>query len=540
MNDFRSQLFFVLIFATTVPVLTIGVYQAAGHYQKTLHEASEETAKEALRLADDVQTKLAIIHHLGMSLGSSGDCQRVLKSDLFLTRAESAVARFVDDQELLSGAYIYHLAPPKLLGSAPSYLEVLPITELILQSLKGITGKPILQSKSLLISSDDEAMRLFFKEFAVLINKAQDGKAALKRLNSPSETDVTSTQHLLLDENIQHLLWLFPIPGLMGKVQGAVITVLPLELVGRFAQAKALKGQVVVSRSPPELQKDDTFTGSGKIALPGTLAPGSLWLTVREAKAPYLKEIWANTLTIGLWVLLLSLVFALGGYALARALFAKHGRLIQEQEKAKQELKRAGLESELLAMRQQMNPHFLFNALNSVATLVTVDPKKSVPLITSLANIYRTLITSARQKTVPLREEIALIEEYLQVEKVRYGERLKFSLDIEDDTIHIPGLIIQNLVENAVKHGVAKSRNPTEIAVRVAREGDMVKIAVTNDLNTSAKDVKGSTGPIGTHTGLVNTQKRLTLLYGERHRFQMKKSGGKVMVEFYVTGQAIA
>jgi sensor histidine kinase YesM len=180
------------------------------------------------------------------------------------------------------------------------------------------------------------------------------------------------------------------------------------------------------------------------------------------------------------------------------------------------ELRAAKTEIELNSFRSQMNPHFMFNSLNSIRALIDEDPEKSKKAINMLSSIVRNNLMLGKNMTVTLKEELDLVENYLWMEKVRFEERLTIRMDVDDDTLgfHIPPFMLQTIVENAVKHGISKIIEGGLIELSIILENEFVKIVVRNsgvfDENKTAQGI-----------GLSNTRKRLNLIYGERATFEI-------------------
>jgi two-component system, LytTR family, sensor kinase len=190
-------------------------------------------------------------------------------------------------------------------------------------------------------------------------------------------------------------------------------------------------------------------------------------------------------------------------------------------------------DTEAKVLRAQLNPHFVFNALNSIRALVYEDPEKAQRSITQLSGLLRNSLLADRRKTVELREEIKTVEDYLALEKVRYEERLRSHLDIDSRTLfwQVPPMMLQTLVENAIKHGVSKAVGGgfVELRATVQPEGLRVKIRNTGHL--------GDTGESGGF-GLENTTHRLELLYGSEARFRIfQESAGVVCAEMLIPAQ---
>ncbi|MBV6643905.1 MAG: histidine kinase [Cyclobacteriaceae bacterium] len=174
-------------------------------------------------------------------------------------------------------------------------------------------------------------------------------------------------------------------------------------------------------------------------------------------------------------------------------------------------------EIELNNLKAQLNPHFMFNALNSIRALVDENPSKSKEAITQLSSILRNSLMLDRKKLVSLPEEIATVKDYLALESIRYEERLKtiFDLDSESDSYYIPPLMIQTLVENGIKHGIANLKNGGQISVTTQKVAEGLRIQIRN----SGKFHNGKSTGIG--YGLLNTRKRLELVYGDSATFKI-------------------
>lgn len=185
-----------------------------------------------------------------------------------------------------------------------------------------------------------------------------------------------------------------------------------------------------------------------------------------------------------------------------------------------EQAKRRAVEAELVALQARTHPHFLFNALNTVADLVETDAAAAVSAIERLATLLRHSLEGARRSRVALTEELAIASAYLEFERLRYGERLVTTIDAAGDVTSLavlPGLVLP-LVENAVNHGVAGSVGSSAVDVRVRRRGDHVEVEVVNTGD-------GSSSRSGTGIGHVDTRERLRLVYGERAHFEAGPDG---------------
>lgn len=178
-------------------------------------------------------------------------------------------------------------------------------------------------------------------------------------------------------------------------------------------------------------------------------------------------------------------------------------------------------EAELRALKSQVNPHFLFNSLNSLRALIDEDAPRARESVTRLANMLRYSLQSGQQETVPLEEEVRIVEDYLALELIRHEDRLRVKWAVQDEAraVSVPPMLLQTLVENAVKYGISTRRDGGEIAIGAALEGADLHIRVTNpgDLTTPPSAAAAKAGS-STGVGLRNASDRLKLLYGDRAR----------------------
>lgn len=178
------------------------------------------------------------------------------------------------------------------------------------------------------------------------------------------------------------------------------------------------------------------------------------------------------------------------------------------------ELRARLAESELGALRQQVQPHFLFNALNAIGALVRLERRQeAVHALAQLSALQRTLLESSGVPTVPLAQEIAFVERYLAIERLRFGERMQASVTIDPAAaeVAVPNLLLQPIVENAVKHGVARRTGPTRVSVHAVRLRGALRLVVRNDAPEA--DIPPGAG---TGFGLRGARQRLARLYGDR------------------------
>jgi two-component system LytT family sensor kinase len=192
---------------------------------------------------------------------------------------------------------------------------------------------------------------------------------------------------------------------------------------------------------------------------------------------------------------------------------------LQEQEKLL-------LAAKVEALKSQINPHFLFNTLTSVSSLIRSQPETARTVIQKLSGLLRKLMQSQEQ-FVSLREELAAIDEYLDIEVIRFGSRLSVTKSIAPDTLDVvvPSLLLQPLVENCIKHGFARKMGPGTITIRSRRERDLAVIEIEDDgLGISDERLSHS---LSSGIGLTNVNERLRVLYGATGRLTITGSPGK-------------
>jgi len=175
-------------------------------------------------------------------------------------------------------------------------------------------------------------------------------------------------------------------------------------------------------------------------------------------------------------------------------------------------------ETELNNLKAQLNPHFIFNALNGIRALVDENPEKSKESITQLSHILRNSLVADRKNLVPFSEELKTVTDYLALESIRYEERLttKFDIDRNSGGFMVPPLMLQTLVENGIKHGITNLKGGGEISIstKVKKKYLTLKIRNSGQLSNNSDSSTGY--------GLENTKKRLKLIFGEEAGFKIR------------------
>jgi LytS/YehU family sensor histidine kinase len=205
--------------------------------------------------------------------------------------------------------------------------------------------------------------------------------------------------------------------------------------------------------------------------------------------------------------------------------------LIYVKESRKREMDKikwegAMKEFELNKLKSQLNPHFVFNALNSIRSLIEEDPQKAKQSITQLSNILRSSLISDRTKIIPLSEELKTINDYLNLEKLRYEERLNpiIEIDAEALIIPVPPMMLQTIVENAVKHGIMNQTHTGFIAIkaRVDNTRQLLHVSIENSGRLGSLESGGF--------GILNTRQRMKILYGEEAQFAISQQDENTVI----------
>lgn len=215
----------------------------------------------------------------------------------------------------------------------------------------------------------------------------------------------------------------------------------------------------------------------------------------------------------------------------------------RERRAAQLEVEAAQLETQLSqaqldALKMQLHPHFLFNTLNSISVLVRDDAIAANRMLVRLSELLRVALKSEGRQEIPLRQELEFLRGYLEIEQMRFQDRLTVDFEVEKETLdaQVPNLILQPLVENAIRHGIAPRAESGLIQVQARRENGFVELCVSDNgagLNESETPTSG--------IGLSNTQKRLEKLYGEQYGFEISspETGGlqvKIKIPFHTNG----
>jgi two-component system, LytTR family, sensor kinase len=219
---------------------------------------------------------------------------------------------------------------------------------------------------------------------------------------------------------------------------------------------------------------------------------------------------------------------------LGAAYMAEFVRRYRERDRVAAELEQKLARTQLDALRMQLNPHFLFNALNSVAELMEMDVREAQRTLTRVSDLLRLSLRSAASAVIPLWQEIELVELYLQIARVRYGRGLDVDIDVDSSAVDldVPSFLLQPLVENALKHGLAPGAHDQTIRVTAKRAGGALELVVEDNgkgldglITSSGRFMAARPSVDGLGIGLTNTRSRLAMLYGDRYAFRMSNHG---------------
>lgn len=349
--------------------------------------------------------------------------------------------------------------------------------------------------------------------------------------SSTMSDSITGIRRLARDYARSMAFWL-PIGLLVGwQVYGMYRSVHAAVSIAEVLRAQTARYFIIALMTPPIFYCVERWPVTG--------------VSVRRAAAYLAGGLPFTLLFVLLWALLLRVVngisiwgdrdfsrmfrFTYGNFADVLQLYlamvvAAHAYLYFVRER-KQEIERLELlqslaQSELQALRAQLHPHFLFNTLQGVSTLIDTDRKAAQNMLRALAGLLRTVLMHGSADLVSFREELEFAKAYLELERMRLGKRLEVRWDIAPETggSLIPQLLLQPLIENAIVHGVANSRTGGWIELQARVQSGRLHVRITNS-------VAGMT-PRGSGVGLSNTRARLKHLYEEDGRFEFQRSEG--------------
>lgn len=226
------------------------------------------------------------------------------------------------------------------------------------------------------------------------------------------------------------------------------------------------------------------------------------------------------------------------GYSLFLCLltFIRVQQRLRDREVHAVDLARDAAEARLAALTDRLQPHFLFNALNTISSAVYEDPATADEMISRLGDLLRQSLRTGDRREVSVSDELALLRSYVAFIEMRFSDRLAVVIHADSAAagLSLPAFLLQPLVENAVRHGSAIDGGAAEVLVAIAREGDWLTVSVENDVAAQTASAPG------TGTGLQATRDRLRLLYGDAHTFAAARNGGRYHVSIRIPARPAA
>jgi two-component system LytT family sensor kinase len=174
------------------------------------------------------------------------------------------------------------------------------------------------------------------------------------------------------------------------------------------------------------------------------------------------------------------------------------------------------VQAQLQALKMQLQPHFLFNSLNSISSLIDHDPKAGITMVARLGDFLRLTLNNSGEDEIALEQELEFLKRYLEIEMIRFEHRLTVEIDVPSDVYRarVPNLILQPIVENAIRHGLADSEGPAHIEIRARRVSATLRLEVRDN----GRPANNGNEPLSSGVGLANTRARLVNLYGGMQR----------------------
>lgn len=300
----------------------------------------------------------------------------------------------------------------------------------------------------------------------------------------------------------------------------ALVLVLPLAAIYAFECAPVWYLCRSFPLQPPRLLQSLAIVGLAAVL------SASLWLFIGSGWATLLSGTSRFGGTLDLFHRAYLVLFAAGVLLFLVAAAANYlvvaAEASREAERTALEMKVLAREAELKALKAQINPHFLFNSLNAIMALISSDPAEARHMCLLLSDFLRKSLKTASAESIRLDEELALLENFLDIERIRFGTRLqsKFNIDGECMSCLVPPLLLQPLVENAVNHGIAHRIEGGEISVQVERRQSKLLIRIANPCDLDRPRAAGN------GIGLRNVHSRLAALYGNEARLDTLEKDG--------------
>jgi sensor histidine kinase YesM len=241
------------------------------------------------------------------------------------------------------------------------------------------------------------------------------------------------------------------------------------------------------------------------------------------------ERFWADYFRTLRGALLLSIVFGLGAfsYASMRERLRQTEERLHEREVAEERTRKLAAEARLRSLESRLHPHFLFNTLNTISALIAVDPARAEQIVGRLAALLRSSLDTTNRSLIPLEQELAMVQDYVDIERARLGDKLHGRVEVAAELrdARVPPLSLQSLVENAVKHGISPGRDGGEVCVSASAENGQLRIAVSDtgagfDLST-----------VTAGHGLDSLVGRLDALFSSGAHLAVSRRDGRCVVE---------
>ena len=208
---------------------------------------------------------------------------------------------------------------------------------------------------------------------------------------------------------------------------------------------------------------------------------------------------------------------------------ASSSQKLQERAQQEERLKNLVRDTELSMLKSQINPHFLFNSLNSIASLTMSSPEEARDMIIRLSDFLRYSLKHRENEYVPMKEELGRMKDYLAIEKIRFGDKLLYEVNIEGscENFPVPTMIFQPLFENAIRHSVYESVDPVKVSFECKPDNEFMKTVISNDFDPGTPTRKG------TGVGLQNVRQRIDLAYEGQGSVHWMGENGKFSVTIF-------
>jgi two-component system, LytTR family, sensor histidine kinase AlgZ len=224
----------------------------------------------------------------------------------------------------------------------------------------------------------------------------------------------------------------------------------------------------------------------------------------------------------------------MGAYATLRGRLEETTLQLRTKELERERALKLATEAQLASLESRIHPHFLFNTLNSISSLIPEDPARAERLVEQMAALLRFSLDANQSGLVPLARELKIVGDYLEIERARFGDRLRYQIDVPTDLneSQIPPLSIQTLVENSVKYAIAPERAGGEIRITGARSNGSFRLEVSDP----GPAFELESAPAG--HGLDNLKGRLSTVFGDRAQLMLQRVGGRNNLILTVNGHA--